>query len=47
MLHEAVRLAGICDTGPLTPFLANIEDETALDEIATAARRLKAASLAG
>lgn len=27
VLHEAIRLAGIADTGPLLPLLANLEDE--------------------
>lgn len=41
VLHEAVRLARIADTGPLSPFLANIEDTGTLDEIERAACRLR------
>ncbi|HWJ73680.1 MAG TPA: dihydrodipicolinate synthase family protein [Kaistia sp.] len=41
VLHEAVRLAEIADTGPLAPFLSNIDDGSALAEIETAARRLR------
>jgi dihydrodipicolinate synthase/N-acetylneuraminate lyase len=26
VLHEAVRLAGIANTGPLTPLLSNLEE---------------------
>ena len=26
VLHEAVRLAGICETGPLTPLLSNVDE---------------------
>jgi dihydrodipicolinate synthase/N-acetylneuraminate lyase len=41
VLHEAVRLADIADTGPLLPMLANIEDTAVLGDIAAAARALK------
>jgi dihydrodipicolinate synthase/N-acetylneuraminate lyase len=41
VLHEAVRLAGIADTGPMLPMMANIEDRATLDAIAAAARALK------
>ena len=41
VLHEAVRLADIADTGPLAPFLANIDEPSTLAEIETAARRLR------
>lgn len=41
VLHEAVRLADIADTGPLAPLLANLEDPSTLDEIETAARHLR------
>ncbi len=40
VLHEAVRLADIADTGPLAPFLDNIDEPLALAEIEAAARRL-------
>ena len=40
VLHEAVRLAGIADTGPLLPLLSNIEDRHELERIAHAARHL-------
>jgi 4-hydroxy-tetrahydrodipicolinate synthase len=40
ILHEAVRLAGIADTGPMLPFLDNISDEGLLSEIERAAREL-------
>jgi dihydrodipicolinate synthase/N-acetylneuraminate lyase len=45
VLHDAVRLAGIADTGPIGPFFSNVSDDAALRSIAAAARRLKAASL--
>jgi hypothetical protein len=41
VLHEAVRLADIADTGPLLPMLANIDDAVLLADIADAARALK------
>jgi 4-hydroxy-tetrahydrodipicolinate synthase len=40
VLHEAVRLAGIADTGPMLPFLSNIDEATVLGDIETAASRL-------
>jgi 4-hydroxy-tetrahydrodipicolinate synthase len=43
VLHEAVRLAGICDTGPMLPFLSNIDDKAVLGAIEAAASRLLAA----
>ncbi len=46
VLHDAVRLAGIADTGPIGPFFSNVSDEGALKSIAAAATRLRAASLA-
>ena len=42
VLHEAVRLAGICDTGPLLPLLSNVEEGEHL-RISQAAERLLAA----
>ena len=27
MIHEAVRLAGVADTGPILPMLSNVEPE--------------------
>lgn len=41
VLHEAVRLAGICDTGPIGEFLSNLDGAERLDAIAAAARALK------
>lgn len=46
VLHEAVRLAGIAETGPMAPFLANLDDADQLASIAEAAGALKAQSLA-
>lgn len=43
VLHQAVRLAGIADTGPMLPFLSNIDDAKVLGAIETAASRLLAA----
>ena len=43
VLHEAVRLAGICDTGPMLPFLSNIDDKAIVAAIEQAARALLAA----
>ncbi|HTR83841.1 MAG TPA: dihydrodipicolinate synthase family protein [Reyranella sp.] len=45
VLHDAVRLAGIADTGPIGPFFSNVSDEAALKSIAAAATRLRTASL--
>ncbi len=44
VLHEAVRLADIADTGPIAPFLANIDEPSTLSEIEVAARHLRDAS---
>ncbi|MDK1374403.1 MULTISPECIES: dihydrodipicolinate synthase family protein [unclassified Sinorhizobium] len=44
VLHEAVRLAGICDTGPIGEFLSNLDGAERLDAIAAAARALKTKS---
>lgn len=44
VLHEAVRLAGIAETGPMLPTLSNIDDTTVLDAIGMAARSLLAAN---
>jgi 4-hydroxy-tetrahydrodipicolinate synthase len=46
VLHEGVRLAGICDTGPLLPFLANITEAAQVSAIAKAASELYAADAA-
>jgi dihydrodipicolinate synthase/N-acetylneuraminate lyase len=46
VLHDAVRLAGIADTGPIGPFFSNTTDESALKAIAAAAMKLRAASAA-
>lgn len=40
VLHEAVRLAGICDTGPILPFLSNIDDAGQVAKIERAAKDL-------
>jgi dihydrodipicolinate synthase/N-acetylneuraminate lyase len=45
VLHEAVRLAGIADTGPLLPLLSNLEAEKHA-EVAKAAQDLLAADRA-
>jgi dihydrodipicolinate synthase/N-acetylneuraminate lyase len=42
VLHEAVRLAEICDTGPIGEFLSNLDGAERLEAIARAARELKA-----
>jgi dihydrodipicolinate synthase/N-acetylneuraminate lyase len=47
VLHDAVRLAGIADTGPIGPFFSNVTDEGTLKAITAAATRLRAASTAG
>lgn len=46
VLHEAVRVAGIADTGPILPMLSNIDEPARLAEIATAAKGLLAANAA-
>jgi 4-hydroxy-tetrahydrodipicolinate synthase len=40
VLHAAVGLAGIAETGPLSPFLSNIEERSVLSLIEKEARRL-------
>lgn len=45
VMHVAVRLGGIADTGPMMPFLSNIEDPDQLARIEAAARALRQASL--
>jgi len=40
VLHEAVRLAGIANTGPMMPLLSNITDPEVCDDIARAASDL-------
>ena len=37
VLHEAVRFAGIAETGPMMPLLSNINDPTVCEEIEAAA----------
>lgn len=44
VIHEALRLAGIADTGPMLPYLDNLRDETILTAVESAARRLLAAN---
>lgn len=46
VLHAAVALAGVADTGPLQPFLDTIEDPGLLQQIGDAARALLAAEMA-
>jgi dihydrodipicolinate synthase/N-acetylneuraminate lyase len=46
VLHEAVRLAGIAETGPILPFLSNLDAPEILSAIRTAARRLHEADAA-
>lgn len=41
VLHEAVRLAEIADTGPILPFLSNIHDPATLQAIEAAALTLR------
>lgn len=45
VLHEAVALAGISATGPMSPFLTNLDDPAVLADIRAAAATLRAASL--
>jgi dihydrodipicolinate synthase/N-acetylneuraminate lyase len=40
VLHAAVTASGVADTGPLLPFLSNIEDQALLERIGRAAREL-------
>jgi dihydrodipicolinate synthase/N-acetylneuraminate lyase len=40
VLHEGVRLSGIAETGPLQPYLANLESEQ-IDAVAAAATALR------
>lgn len=42
VLHAAVALSGVADTGPLLPFLSNLTDKTMLDNIGRASRELLA-----
>jgi dihydrodipicolinate synthase/N-acetylneuraminate lyase len=42
VLHEAVRLAGIADTGPMQPMLSNIKDPVVLEAVQAAAVALRA-----
>ncbi|HYZ17589.1 MAG TPA: dihydrodipicolinate synthase family protein [Candidatus Acidoferrum sp.] len=44
VIHEAVRLAGIADTGPMQPYLDNLRDENILVALEHAARALLAAN---
>jgi len=46
VLHEAARLAGIAETGPILPFLSNIADPAILGAIEGAAKRLREADAA-
>lgn len=46
VLHEAVRLADIADTGPIGPFFSNPTDAAVLAELSEAVRKLKALSVA-
>ena len=44
VLHEAIRLAGICESGPMLPFLSNIEEPAVVSSITRAATELFAAN---
>ncbi len=46
VLHEAVRLAGICDTGPMLPFLSNVTEPALVAQIERAAKNLLSANSA-
>jgi len=46
VLHEAVRLAGIAETGPMSPLLSNITDPAICARIETSARGLFEANAA-
>lgn len=46
VLHAAVALAGVADTGPLQPFLDTIEDPDLLQQIGDAAQALLAEEMA-
>ncbi len=46
VLHQAVGLAGICETGPMQPFLSDIDDADALSAIKSGAQALRAKELA-
>lgn len=41
VLHEAVRLAGIAETGPLAPFLSSLTDPKIIEEIREAVTALR------
>ncbi|WP_142846405.1 dihydrodipicolinate synthase family protein [Telmatospirillum sp. J64-1] len=43
VLHAAVRLGGVADTGPMMPFLSELDDPAVLDRIAAAATALRQA----
>ncbi|HTQ82950.1 MAG TPA: dihydrodipicolinate synthase family protein, partial [Pseudolabrys sp.] len=43
VLHEAVRLAGIADTGPMQPYFSNIGDAGVIASVEKAAKALLAA----
>jgi 4-hydroxy-tetrahydrodipicolinate synthase len=46
VLHDAVRLAGICDTGPMLPYFSNFTEPAILAGIEKAAKELLAAERA-
>ena len=46
VLHDAVRLAGISDTGPMQPYLSNFSEPDILAGIEKAAKELLAAERA-
>ena len=46
VLHEAVRLAGIAETGPMSPLLSNITDPAVCADVESAARDLFEANAA-
>jgi hypothetical protein len=41
VLHEAVRAAGIAETGPIAPFFSNCDDPAVLSQIAKVAAQLR------
>jgi 4-hydroxy-tetrahydrodipicolinate synthase len=45
VVHDAVRLAGIADTGPIGPFFQSIADPAVVEEITTCALALKETSV--
>jgi dihydrodipicolinate synthase/N-acetylneuraminate lyase len=46
VLHDAVRLAGVADTGPMQPYFSNFTDPSVLSDIEKTAKSLLAAERA-